>query len=70
MFYNVRVLGPDGKIKKVINSGQLSNRHWKNFITMEGSMGLTTTGRPIVPSWLKKKLEMEYPEYRDPTCYH
>lgn len=70
MFYNVRILGPDGKIKKVINSGQLSNRHWKNFLKMESSMNLSSNGRPNVPGWIKKKLEMEYPDYKDPTCYH
>ena len=70
MFYNVRILGPDGKIKRIINSGELSNRHWKNFAKMESATTLTTTGQPNVPGWLKKKLELEYPDYTDSTCYH
>lgn len=71
MFHNVRILSADGKTKKVIGSRELSNRHWKKFAKMEGEITLTTSGQPNVPSWLKKKLDMEYPDYHaDATCYH
>ena len=70
MFYDVRILGPDGKVKRTIHSNELSNRHWRNFATMEGSMTLTTAGQSNVPGWIKKKLDVEYPDDRDSTCYH
>ena len=31
MFYEVRVLGPEKKLKKVISSKELSKRYWKAF---------------------------------------
>ncbi len=70
MFYNVRILGPDGKLKKIIKSRELSVRHWRNFDKMEGDMALTTSGQLKVPSWIDKKLEVEFPDCQDATCYH
>lgn len=71
MFHSVRIFSPDGKIKKIIGSRELSTRHWKNFATSENEMTLTTTGQIKTPSWMKKKLEQEYPDYyTDATCYY
>lgn len=70
MFHSVRIFSPDGKIKKIVGSSELSVRHWKNFVASESEMNLTTAGQLRTPSWMKKKLEMEYPEYTDATCYY
>ncbi|MBI4384799.1 MAG: hypothetical protein HY579_12290 [Nitrospinae bacterium] len=31
MFYEVRILDPKGKIKKVLTSKELSKRYWQDF---------------------------------------
>ena len=31
MFYQVRVMDTKGKVKKVISTQELSNKHWKEF---------------------------------------
>ncbi len=70
MFHSVRIFSPDGKIKKIIGSRELSARHWKNFTTSENEMTLTTNGQIRMPPWMKKKLEQDYPDYTDATCYY
>jgi len=31
MFYDVKILRPDGKIRKVISAAELKRRHWEKF---------------------------------------
>ncbi len=61
MFYEVRVLNKDGKVKKKISSQSLSDKHWKTFKEMEDGVGLLTTATKQVPSWVKRKLDLEFP---------
>ncbi len=35
MFYQVKVLGPDGAVEKIISSDELSKIHWNNFQASE-----------------------------------
>ena len=70
MFYPVRILGPDGKTKKIIKSRELSGMYWKNFAATESRIKLTTTGQLKIPPWAKKKIEMACAGTRDATCYY
>ncbi len=63
MFYDVRILDPDGKIKKILHSRELSKKHWENFRKMEDSISLTANGAIKVPGWVKRRLELEHPEF-------
>ncbi len=67
MFHEVRVLTPQGEVKEVIPSNNLSNSYWKNFEQSENQISLTSTGRGKVPRWVKEKLDMEYAESFDTT---
>lgn len=62
MFHEVRIKNPDGTVKKVVPSGKLARQHWKNFNKSEDRIGLTTTGQKPVPGWVKKNLDILYPE--------
>ena len=37
MFYEVRVLNPQGEIQKVFSADQLSRRYWKRFMEEENN---------------------------------
>lgn len=63
MFYDVRILNPDGKIKRILDSRELSKKHWENFRKMEDRICLTSSGTIKVPGWVKRRIEMQYPEF-------
>jgi hypothetical protein len=62
MFYEVKVLDPQGKLKQVISANELRQVHWQNFKEMEEKNQLTTTGRERVPRWVKERLDVEFPD--------
>ncbi len=62
MFYEVRIKNPDGSVKKVVTSRKLARRYWKNFKESEDRIGLISTGQKPVPGWVKKSLDLLYPE--------
>ncbi len=39
MFYEVRILKPNGKIQKTFSADQLSRNYWKKFIEEESNLG-------------------------------
>ena len=61
MFYEVRVYKPNGKLKQTISETDLSDNHWEKFEKMEGEIGLNNSGKKPVPSWVKAKLDLEFP---------
>ena len=62
MFFPVTIYNPDGKVKKVLSSKKLHERHWKRFSEAE-NLSSTTRGRKReMPKGLKKKLDQEFPE--------
>jgi hypothetical protein len=67
MFHEVRVLSPQGQLKEVIPSNNLSQLFWHSFRQAEDKISLTSTGRGKVPRWVKDKLDMEYAETYDTT---
>ncbi len=60
MFYDVKVLNPQGKIKKIISGQELAKRYWNVFYSAEANRSLNSTGTKQVPGWMKKKLDREY----------
>ncbi|NIP99837.1 MAG: hypothetical protein GWM98_05205 [Nitrospinaceae bacterium] len=62
MFYQVRIKKPDGTVKKVISEKKLNRIHWNNFQKSEEEIGLVTASKQQVPTWVKQKLDLEYPD--------
>ncbi len=60
MFYDVKILNSQGKIKKVISAQELSKSYWNTFHVEESNKTLNTSSRKQVPGWVKKRLDMEY----------
>lgn len=60
MFYDVKIMDAQGKIKKIVTSEEISKTYWKNFQYEEANKSLNTSARKQVPSWVKKKLDAEY----------
>lgn len=72
MFYEVRVYKANGKLKKKISSSDLSNKYWEKFEKIEDEIGLNNSGTKPVPSWVKAKLDLEFPsnlelDYQNPV---
>lgn len=65
MFYDVRVLNPDGTMKKVITSNDLKRTHWDNFRKSEESLSLQTSDRRKIPQWVKEKLDLQFPDFSE-----
>jgi len=65
MFYDVKVLSPDGTMKKVITSQELQTKHWDNFRKAEESLSLQTSERRKIPQWIKEKLDLQFPDFSE-----
>jgi hypothetical protein len=65
MFYQVKVLDGEGKLKKVVTSNELSKRYWNAFFedaNGDSKTKTTTTAKQT----RKKKKELEF--YFDNFC--
>ncbi len=60
MFHQVRVLSPSGKVKAIISEEELSRLYWKKFFNSEDSYNMVQTNSRQVPSWVRKRLDLEY----------
>jgi hypothetical protein len=60
MFYEVKILDPQGKVKKVLSRQELGKRHWKDFFIANAEKRKASINNLRVPGWLKKKLDLEY----------
>jgi len=65
MFYDVKVLNPDGTMKKVITSNELLINHWEKFRKAEESLSLQTSERRKIPQWVKEKLDLQFPDFSE-----
>ena len=65
MFYDVKILDPQGKIKKTVSGQELGKRHWNAFFTAEANKTLNSSGQQRVPTWVKKRLDNVYVMLRD-----
>ena len=61
MFYEVRVYKKNGKLKQTISGTELHRKHWEEFEKIEGEIGLNSSGTKPVPTWVKAKLDLEFP---------
>ncbi len=60
MFYQVRVFNPSGKVKAIISVEELSRAYWGNFFHSEDSYNMVNSNSRQVPSWIRKRLDLEY----------
>ena len=65
MFYDVKILDSQGKIKTIISGQELGKRYWKAFSITEANKTLNSNGNQRIPNWVKKRLDMEYFLYED-----
>ena len=65
MFYDVQIMDPQGKVKRVVSSQEISKSYWNSFQYEEANKTLNTSSRKQVPSWVKKRLDNEYAMPRD-----
>jgi len=65
MFYEVRILNADMKIKKVISQDELVQRFWRRFYRDEKNHGLLSSGRNKLPDKVRKQLMRQFPELYD-----
>ncbi|CAI2717273.1 hypothetical protein [Nitrospina watsonii] len=62
MIYEVKIKKPDGSLKEVISSDRLEKMYWETFYQNENNIGLVTTPKSQVPTWVKQRLDLNYPD--------
>ena len=65
MFHQVRVLSPSGKVKAIISEAELSRVYWEKFFRSEDSYSMVHSNSRPVPSWVRKRLDMEFIDSRE-----
>jgi hypothetical protein len=67
MLFPVTIYDAKGRVRKVLSSKKLHERHWKNFRDQEERSSVTKGRRPERPKGLKERLDREFAE--TPTHY-
>jgi hypothetical protein len=62
MFFPVTIYDSEGKVKKVLSSKKLHERHWKRFCEAESISSITKGRKREMRKGLKQKLDQEFPE--------
>jgi hypothetical protein len=62
MFFPVTIYDSEGKVKKVLSSKKLHERHWKRFSEAENISSITKGRKREMRKVLKQKLDQEFPE--------
>jgi len=62
MLYPVKILSPQGRVKKVISSVALSDMFWNSFNEKESNFSMVQSNDFRIPRWVKEKLDREFPE--------
>jgi hypothetical protein len=65
MFHPVRVLNPNGKVKAIISEDELSLVYWDKYFNSEDSYSMVQSSSRQVPTWVKKRLDLEYSDSPD-----
>lgn len=65
MLHEVKILTPDGKLKKLISSKELHLDHWKQFEELGNDLNIGKLSRGRIVQQVKKQLEVEFPEFMD-----
>ena len=60
MFFDVKVMDPQGHIKKIVSSQELSKLHWRAFQLKEDNKTMIPVRNSKFPRWAKKKLDLEF----------
>ena len=68
MFHPVRVLNPNGKVKAIISEEELSRKYWNQYFNAEDSYNMVQSNSKVVPTWVKKKLDIEYSAFVLTLC--
>lgn len=62
MLYEVKIKKPDGTVKKVVSKDEVDKVYWDHFFEGESNIGLVTGLKAQVPNWVKKKLDLTFPD--------
>ena len=62
MFFPVTIYDSEGKVKKVLSSKKLHERHWRRFFDAENLSSITKGRKREMPKGLKGKLDQEFPK--------
>jgi hypothetical protein len=65
MFYDVKILSPQGKIRKIISAEELSSRYWQSFYNTEANRTLNSSGTKQVAKSVRRKMDREYAPFRE-----
>jgi hypothetical protein len=57
MFHEVKVLSPEGKLKKLISRQELKKSHWKKFEDMSYDLTIGRFSNSRVPRNVKQSLD-------------
>jgi hypothetical protein len=57
MFHEVKVLSPEGKLKKLISRQELKKSHWKKFEEMSYDLTIGRFSSSRVPRHVKQSLD-------------
>jgi len=68
MFHEVRIKFPDGTVKKVVSEKALQRLHWQHFDEAENRISLLTTTQKPVPGWVKRNLDVLFPDLPEVSC--
>jgi len=60
MLHEVRILSPEGKVKKLISIQELSQEHWRKFNDLSHEITIGKFSRGRVPRFVKQALENEF----------
>ena len=65
MLHEVRILNPQGKMKKLISSQELRQIHWKKFNDLSNDITIGRFSKGRVPRTVAQALEIEFRESKD-----
>ncbi len=65
MLHEVRIFGPDGKLKKLITKQELSREHWKSFHEATNDIYIGKLAKGRVPRMVRDILDVEFPDFSD-----
>ena len=60
MFYDVKIMDPQGKAQKIVSSQEISKSYWNSFQYDQANKSLNTSSKKQVSSWVKKRLDAGY----------
>ena len=61
MFFPVTIYNAEGKVKKVLSTKSLHERHWRRYRETERLSSVNKGRKPEKPKGLKEKLDREFP---------